>query len=202
MISRARDWTIPKTTLITVICGIGHVLGSVLLGILGIVLGITLGLLENIESFRAELASLLLIGFGVAYCAWGLRIGLRAKEHTHKHNHKDQFHEHTHHHLKSHVHLHGNPESITPWALFIIFVLGPCEPLIPILMYPAAEGSWWNLVWVILAFGFTTVITMIVLVTIALRGLLHVHLGPVEKYVHAFAGLIIAISGLVILFFE
>jgi len=25
------------------------------------------------------------------------------------------------------------------WALFLIFVFGPCEPLIPLIMYPAAK---------------------------------------------------------------
>jgi len=202
MIGRARNWTIHKTTLITLLCGIGHVIGSVLLGLLGIAFGVALGTLETVESFRGELASLLLIGFGIAYAAWGLRIGFRAGEHTHSHNHDGQAHKHTHHHLKSHVHLHGDPESITPWALLIIFVLGPCEPLIPILMYPAAEGNWWNLAWVTLAFGITTIATMTIIVIFVHRGLLKIRLGPIEKYLHAIAGLIIAISGLAIILFE
>ena len=202
MIARAREWTFRKTTVITLLCGIGHVLGSVILGFVGIAFGFTLGSLETVESFRGELASLLLIGFGIAYATWGLRIGIRAGEHSHKHDHEGKLHEHTHNHLKSHAHLHGNPESITPWALFIIFILGPCEPLIPILMYPAVEGSWWNLLLVILAFGVTTIFTMTVVVAMAQRGLLHIQLGSLEKYVHALAGLIIAVSGLAILIFE
>ena len=35
----------------------------------------------------------------------------------------------THHGEHMHPHLVG--ASLTPWALFVIFVFGPCEPLIP-----------------------------------------------------------------------
>ncbi|MFC1784578.1 sulfite exporter TauE/SafE family protein [Candidatus Neomarinimicrobiota bacterium] len=201
MISRARQWTIIKTMWVTFFCGIGHVLGSVLLGIVGVMLGLSIGLLENVETVRGDIASWLLVGFGIAYAAWGLRIGLRAAEHTHEHDHDGHDHQHTHHHLGSHAHLHGNPKSITLWALFIIFVLGPCEPLIPILMYPAAQGSWLDLAWVTIAFGITTVGTMILVVFVISKGLININLGFLEKYAHAIAGLIIAIAGLSIKLF-
>jgi len=196
MIGKAREWSLSKIIWITVLCGIGHVVGSVLLGVLGVVLGLSIGLLENVESVRGDLASWLLIGFGIAYAAWGLRIGLRATEHTHDHDHDGHDHQHSHHHLGSHAHIHGNPKAVTPWALFIIFVLGPCEPLIPILMYPAAQGSWINLVWVTLAFGLTTIITMTTVVVIISKGLVNINLGFLDKYTHAIAGLIIALAGL------
>ena len=197
IIGKARNWSIIKTTWVTILCGIGHVVGSVLLGVVGVLLGVSVGLLENVESIRGDLASWLLIGFGIAYAAWGIRIGLRAAEHTHDHTHNDDgHHHHSHHHLGSHAHLHGNPKSVTPWALFIIFVLGPCEPLIPILMYPAAQGSWMDLTWVTLAFGFTTIITMTFVVFVISKGLVNINLGFLEKYTQAIAGLIIALAGL------
>ena len=180
MIGKARKWTLSKILWITILCGIGHVLGSVLLGVVGVVLGISVGLLENVESVRGDIASWLLIGFGIAYAAWGLRIGLRASEHTHDHDHDGHDHQHSHHHLGSHAHIHGNPKSVTPWALFIIFVLGPCEPLIPILMYPAAQGNWMDLAWVTLAFGITTIVTMTVVVFIISKGLININLGFLE----------------------
>lgn len=116
------------------------------------VLGVAVGILEQVESARGEWASWLLVGFGVAYTAWGLRIGFRASQHTHDHYHDEEAHAHPHHHLGHHVHIHGDLKSVTPWALFVIFVLGPCEPLIPILMFPAAQGSWGDLMWVTIAF--------------------------------------------------
>ncbi len=196
MISKARNWSIQKTLSVTVLSGLGHVLGSILLGVIGVAFGIGLGLLEEIEMVRGELASWLLIGFGFAYAAWGLRIGLRAQEHHHEHLHEDEHHHHKHHHLGSHTHLHGDTKKITPWTLFIIFVLGPCEPLIPILMYPASQSSWMDLAWVTLAFGLTTILTMTTIVFLSHYAIISIRLGFLEKYVHAIAGLIIALSGL------
>ena len=198
MIGKARSWTLQKTTVITLLCGVGHVIGSVLLGLIGIALGITVGFLEEIESTRGDFASWLLIGFGIAYAAWGLRIGFRAKEHSHGHDHNEKFHHHSHHHLSRHTHIHGNEKSITPWALFVIFVLGPCEPLIPVLMYPAAQGDWQSLIGVTLVFGFVTISTMTFIVMISYKNIINLKLGFLEKYTHALAGLIIAISGLTI----
>lgn len=196
MLSRARGWKLGKTALITSLCGLGHVLGSVILGILGVTLGIALGFLEEIEAVRGDIAAWLIIGLGVAYAVWGLRIGLRAGEHSHDHLHEGETHSHSHHHLSSHAHIHGDSHSLTPWALFIIFVLGPCEPLIPVLMYPAAQGSWGALAGVTLAFGLTTVATMVVIVTIMSLGMVKIRLGIFERYAHVLAGVIIAVSGL------
>jgi nickel/cobalt exporter len=225
LIGRARGWSLGKVVHLTFWCGIGHVLSSVALGVLGVALGVAVGLLEGVETLRGDIASWLLIGFGVAYAAWGLRIGLRSSEHQHPHPHPHEHpheadpdpghphesdhgydhdhgqvhthqHQHSHSHLGRHVHLHGDPKTVTPWALFIIFVLGPCEPLIPLLMYPAAQGSWWDLLWVTCAFGVVTVGTMLAVVFLISKGLLHLNLGWMERYVHALAGVIIALSGL------
>ncbi len=198
LIGRARNWSLRFTTLVTVLCGLGHVLSSVVLGLVGVAIGVALGVLENVEAVRGDLASWLLIGVGLAYAAWGLRIGLRAAEHTHDHNHSEGHHHHIHHHLGSHAHPHGDVKSITPWALFIVFVLGPCEPLIPILMYPAAKQSWWDLLWVTTAFGIVTITTMTIIVIIISKGLVKLNFGRFERYIHALAGLIIALSGLAI----
>ena len=123
---------------------------------------------------------------------------MRAKEHSHGHDHNEKFHHHSHHHLSRHTHIHGNEKSITPWALFVIFVLGPCEPLIPVLMYPAAQGDWQSLLGVTLVFGFVTISTMTFIVMISYKNIINLKLGFLEKYTHALAGLIIAISGLTI----
>lgn len=201
-LGKARSWSMAKTAWITVLCGIGHVLGSVLLGFLGVAFGFALNHVEGIEAIRGEVASWILIGFGVAYGAWGLRLGLRASEHVHEHDHDAHaHHQHRHHHLGKHVHLHGNETSYTPWILFIIFVLGPCEPLIPMLMYPAAQGNWINVLLVSVAYGVSTILTMLGVVLTTTLGIMKMKLDFMEKYIHALAGLIIAISGLSIKLF-
>jgi hypothetical protein len=84
--------------------------------------------------------------------------------------------------------------------LFLVFVLGPCEPLIPVLMYPAVKASGWLVVWVTLLFGVTTLATMLVLVTLIYRGTSSLRFRWAETYGHAAAGAIVLACGLAIKF--
>jgi len=203
--SKARGWSMAKALRITLVCGIGHLAGSVLLGVAGIALGFQLSSLTWLEGFRGNLAAWLLVGFGLAYSAWGLRQALRSRPHTHWHHHNGvtHLHEHTHHETHAHVHdQQANVRSLAPWVVFVIFVLGPCEPLIPILMYPAARESASGVVVVTLVFGLVTVLTMLATVAIALLGLKTVKLHKLEPYGHAVAGSTILACGLAIVLLE
>ena len=91
VMARARKWSLMRTTCITIACGIGHVLSSVVLGIIGIALGISLNKLGAIESFRGGLAAWLLIAFGLGYFIWGVFRARKNLPHKHKHS-KDQLH--------------------------------------------------------------------------------------------------------------
>ena len=75
-------------------------------------------------------------------------------------------------------------------------MLGPCEPLIPLLMYPAARESVVGVVVVTAVFGLVTVMTMTLMVAIALMGLKTLQLGKLEPYGHAMAGSTILACGL------
>jgi nickel/cobalt exporter len=201
--SRARDWSFQKTLGVTLICGVGHLVGSVVLGIIGITLGIQLASLEWLEGMRGNFATWLLIGFGLAYTAWGLRQAYRNRPHTHWHSHDGTTHEHVHTHHEEHVHLHDKPghtRSLAPWFIFIIFVLGPCEPLIPLLMYPAAQESLAGVLMVTGVFGVVTVLTMTLVVGLAVAGLETLNLKAFERYGHAVAGSAILACGLTVAF--
>jgi nickel/cobalt exporter len=204
VISRARRWTLAKTLFISFLCGLGHVLSSVVIGFFGIALGVAVFHIEGVESFRGGLAAWLLIGFGLAYSIWGLNRAVRKKPHTHLHPHTGSMeHEHTHTHEKaSHAHVHDEKAraNITPWVLFTIFVFGPCEPLIPLLMYPAAKQDISGVILVTLAFGVITIATMLVIIAAASWGASFIRLGPLERYAHAIAGAMIFISGLSVQF--
>jgi len=203
VMSKARKWAIFKTTWITVLCGVGHVGSSVLLGMIGVALGIAVSRLEIIESFRGSLAAWALIIFGLVYLVWGLRKALRNRPHEHSHTHRDgSTHLHTHVHTKEHIHVHGEEGAVnlTPWVLFTIFVLGPCEPLIPILMYPAAKNSLWGLVLVSGIFGGVTIMTMLSIVLISTFGINFLPMVRLEKYTHALAGGTICLCGMAIQF--
>lgn len=197
--AKARGWSLTRTLRITLFCGMGHLAGSVALGALGIALGFQLSSVTWLESIRGDLAAWLLIGFGLAYTAWGLRRALRNRPHSHWHHHHgvSHLHEHTHHATHAHVHEgRAGAKSLTPWLIFLVFVLGPCEPLIPLLMYPAARESTVGVVAVTAVFGLVTVLTMIVTVAIALKGLKTLKMGKLEPYGHAMAGSTILVCGL------
>ena len=204
--ARARRWSMLRTTMITILCGIGHVVGSVVLGFIGIIAGIAVFQLEGVESIRGDIAGWLLLGFGLAYFVWGIRRAIRNKPHTHPHVHEDgtvHLHEHTHHEDHVHVHDAEAPASeapaakanITPWVLFAIFVFGPCEPLIPLLMFPAAKGTIMDVVIVACVFSAATITTMTTLVLIGYRATGWIPTRSLERYSHALAGFALVACG-------
>ena len=200
MMSKARNWKMSKTMLITFLCGIGHVGSSIFMGIIGISIGIAISKIEVFEAFRGNLAAWAFIVFGFVYLLWGLRQAIRNKPHTHLHIHEDgSEHVHEHSHKHEHSHIHGK-KNITPWVLFTIFVLGPCEPLIPILMYPSAKNSISGLIFITLIFTVVTIATMMTVVYIASLGYKFVPMKKMERYSHTIAGFIIMFSGLGIQF--
>jgi len=203
VISWARKWSTVRTLWITLLCGIGHILSSVVLGLVGISVGIAVGKLEAAEAFRGNIAAWLLIGFGLAYLLWGLRRAFRNKPHTHLHRHSpQQTHSHTHTHRDRHVHIHEDKSAVnlTPWVLFVIFIFGPCEPLIPILMYPAAKNSTAGVYLVTLVFGAVTISTMLGAVLLGRSGVSFVRLGMLERFSHAGGGAVILACGMAMQF--
>lgn len=201
VLSRARGWSRRRTATITLLCGVGHVLSSVLLGVVGIALGVAVGRLESVESWRGDLAAWLLITVGLVYGAWGLHRALRRKGHHHFHFPGTRRLHELQHHPERAAELEAEGKvSLTPWVLFIVFALGPCEPLIPVLMYPAATASWGGVVLVAAVFSVATLATMLGAVWVGSAGLDLVPLGRLERYSHALAGGAIFLSGVGIRF--
>jgi nickel/cobalt transporter (NicO) family protein len=202
-ISRARQWKLSKTAFIVVLCGLAHIFSSVVIGSIGIAFGISLSEIEIFESFRGNLTAWLLIVFGILYTIYGIRKVYKKKKHIHFHHHHDgTAHLHEHDHQSDHLHVHEGKtkNKITPWVLFIIFLFGPCEPLIPILMYPAAQSNTLLLLLVILIFGLITILTMLILVLLPLYGIEFIRFNKFEKYTHAIAGFTILLCGISIQF--
>ncbi len=187
MLARAQKWSLARLLSITFLCGTGHVLSSLLVGLLGISIGVGIDRLEIIEARRGQMAAWLLIGFGLVYAIWSL---------------------HRERRRRSSLRLDPYPPSVrqrrrlaTAWGLFIVAVLGPCEPLIPILIAPAFDQMWAAVAGVILLFGLVTVGTMCVLVTIGHFGLKLPVFSFLERHIHTASGLVIAGSGMAMQFF-
>ncbi len=200
-IGKARRWSIPTTLTFTAFCGLGHVLGSIILGMIGIAAGIAVGQLEAIEGSRGNWAAWILMTIGLVYFIWGVKNALRNRPHTHRHFHVDgSLHEHEHVHQVEHLHEHGDEKkvNVTGWALFIFFVFGPCEPLIPLLMYPAAKFDWTAALIVASVFAIATITTMTAVVAALSFGLSWIKLPPLERFTHAAAGATIFSCGVVV----
>lgn len=199
--ARIGRWSTTKTALVTFLCGIGHVLSSILLGFVGITLGLAVTRLAAFESARGEIAAWLLIAFGLTYFVWGLHRAIRGKPHEHVHIHDEGVHSHEHGHMGDHVHVHqATIQAMTPWILFTIFVFGPCEVLIPLVIYTAARHSMLSVAMVSGVFGISTISTMLAVVLVSHLGLARLRMGRLEKYSQAIGGLVVLLCGSAIKF--
>ncbi|MCY4636400.1 MAG: hypothetical protein OXG04_18165 [Acidobacteria bacterium] len=180
-LGRARGWALGRTLLVTALCGAGHVASSVLIGVVGVGLGIATDALLWLESARGELAAALLIGFGLAYAAWAVWRGFRGRTAS----------------LRG---ASAGTDRVTPWALFIVFVLGPCEPLIPLMVVPGMARDWLAVGAVVAVFGLLTVGVMLLAVAAAWRGVALLGADRIGLHADVAAGLVVAASGAAVLF--
>jgi len=196
VLSKARKWTRTRTLWITFISGVGHVTGSVILGMIGIAMGISLSKLEAFEASRGSLVGWMLIAFGVLYTAYGIFKYMKRGAHMHLPAFlRPKSIRHADLHLDVKEIEKEDAGKLTPWILFLIFVFGPCEVLIPMLIYPAANQSSMGVFLVALVFGIATVGTMMLVVFLGYQGLSLVRFKGKEHQLHLFAGFIILLAG-------
>ncbi len=194
-LSRVRGWTAGKTVVWTLLCGIAHVGSSVLLGMLGIGLGWSLSKVSGLENLRGGLAGWALLSFGLLYTMWGLKRAWSNKVHKH-------FDVYDNGEVYVYEHKHGQivyPQDrmkVTPWIMLLIFGLGPCEPLIPLLMYPAAQHSTYGMLMLVLSFTLFTLLTMTALVLLGYYGFSVLKTSRLERYVHVLGGISVLICGI------
>lgn len=193
-LSKSRGWSFLKTLTWTVICGCGHVWSSVLLGLGGAAFGWSLTKVKFLEGVRGNIAGWALLIFGVVYGLWGLYRAYKNKPHKHFDTYEDgsiYVFEHRHGEAVQQKERH----KVTPWVMFIIFALGPCEPMIPLLFYPAAQKSLYGMVVLIIVYTACTLATMLLMVIFGYYGLAFVKTDKLERYAHALGGLTLFICG-------
>lgn len=200
-LSKSRGWTFSKTIFWTVICGCGHVWSSVLLGLGGAAIGWSLTKIHWLESVRGGLAAWTLLGFGLVYCLWGL---IKARK-DRRHKHFDVYEDGS---VYVFEHRHGEPVfrkeryKVTPWVMFIIFFLGPCEPMIPLLYFPAVKNSVEGMLLLISTYTIFTLVTMVFMVALGYYGISVFKNNKLDRYMHALGGATIFICGLGMVFLD
>lgn len=192
--SRAKKWSLFTTGMWTAMCGIGHVLSSVLIGLIGVVLGWQLSKLDWFQSIRGNIAAWSLFILGGIYLLWGLYKAYRNKPHKH-------FDVYDGTDIYVYTHRHGETVApkdkmkVTPWILLAIFVMGPSEPIIPLLFYSGVTRSVSEIIMLIVVFTLTTVITMLSIVLLGYFGYSFVKTNVLERYAYAIGGAVVTICG-------
>ncbi len=203
VLAKARGWTLTKTLGVTALCGLLHVLSSVIIAGVGLSLGVAVGRIELIESVRGSTAAWLLVTLGTIYTAVALwkRNAHRTLPHVrgaHGHGSSERWRE-----LSEKADRVSMPAQRLMPALFVIFALGPCEALLPLLTASGLALTLWQSSVVAMVFSLATVGTMLSAVTIGILGAeflskkFHFQraLGP---HAHTLAGLSLIASGLAI----
>lgn len=198
VLSRARKWTLSRTILLTVICGLGHVLSSVVLGLVGVYLGWQLNRLAFFQDMRGNVSGWVLLLLGLAYTAYGFRHAYLNRPHKHFDVMLDEVYVLEHRHGE--MVMPDKRVKVTPLVLFAIFVMGPSEPLIPLLFFSGTHRSTTEVVVLIVAFTLSTVITMTAIVLLGCYGYSFVQTDKMERYVHAVSGSVVTLCAVGILF--
>ena len=107
--------------------------------------------------------------------------------------------------IQEHSHLHAAKEdakfTYMPIALFMIFIFGPCEPLIPLLMFSAESYGVLTTLSLIGVFTSVTLGVMLGMVLLLSKGLDYVPANAMTRFSHALSGGTIGLCGAAILAF-
>ncbi|TDH27313.1 hypothetical protein EXU57_06910 [Segetibacter sp. 3557_3] len=197
-LSKSKGWSLRRTVFWTLVCGIGHVGSSVALGLGGVALGWSLAKISWLENVRGGLAGWTMLIIGCVYCLYAFW-QLSANK-LHKHFEADENNIYVYEHRHGTMVLPREKTVVTPWIMFIVFLLGPCEPLIPLLSFPAVKHS---ITGVVVLVGVFTVFTLCAMVTMVLLGYYGLSLfdqRKMEKYAHVLAGTTVLVCGAGMLF--
>lgn len=192
--ARARNWSVAKTIGITTLCGLAHVLSSIVIVALVQKIGSSFGDIAIIEKLRSTVVGWGLMTVGLAYCTWGIR---------------QAFAKNARPELAAFTTVDTTAPKRSPvafflaWVVILVVVLGPCEPVIPFLMMPVAAQNGVVLAIVLSAFIVATIGTMLTAVLTGVFGVRHLPFTSAvffRRYAHSLAGAAIALCGMCVQF--
>lgn len=188
-LAKASNWSKTRLGVVSFLAGLGHVGSSLVIGLVGVLLSKGVTELQGVEAHRGAISSVLLIGFGLAYMAWGIKHA-RHQDH-HEHLGVDK--------IKDVLKLAFARRF---WILFAVIVFGPCEPLIPLIFLAWMKGAS-ALIATISIFSAITVLLVVAQSLLAFKGLSLLS-GKYEqvlaRHAHTLAGATILAVGLLVVF--
>ena len=84
--ARTNGWNGYKTAGYVALCGLSHVLGTILIGLLALGLGFALFKIENFQSIRGNFAGWFLLFIGAIYFIWGINLALKKRANSTSNN--------------------------------------------------------------------------------------------------------------------
>ena len=189
VMAKSKGWSLKKTSTVTLLCGLGHVSSSIIIGLIGILFGVGLSKIEFLESVRGDIAGWLFILIGLLYLTFGsIRFIDSKKQHTHF--------------IPKIMAKKMKSKKISPWSLFLIFVFGPCEILIPMLMYPAAHQNNVAIILVAVVFSLATLLTMLAVIIPLSVITVKIPFTNIHKYSNILIGITLLSCGISIIFLD
>lgn len=198
VLSRSRGWSRSKTLLLTIVCGFGHVASSIVLGLIGVFLGWQLSEISFLQDVRGDMSSWALLIFGLVYLVWGIMRARKPQAHKHFDVMDEDVYVYEHKHNQAYV--PSSRVKVTPLVLFAIFVMGPSEPIIPLLFFSGTHRSPAEILWLTALFTLTTIITMVAMVILGNYGYSRLKTESIDRFSHAIGGFVISFCAFGMLF--
>lgn len=188
MAAKSQKWSWPKTQSILLIAGLGHILMTTLLGALIFFLGKKIS--ESYEEVFLFVACSAIFLYGVYNIIQHLR--------GHRHSHCENPHHHNHHESDF------KKLSQDGWAILSLLALltfSPCESFLPVYL-SAINHGWLGFALLSLILAIGTLVAMITLTWLSLRGLARFKMDWLEDNEKLITGVGLILLSVVVFFIE
>lgn len=212
-LARLRGWSILHTMRTTFLCGLGHLLSSILIAFAGVAIGASVGEVEAVNDSLVGISKWVFFIFSLAYFIYGLKFAFAKKSLEesdidsseqscctvenvhHSDEHSDSFFCRACGHTHRAAHLHS-ADGINFWVLFFVFVFGPCEVLVPMVMYPASRFDWFGVAAVSGTFAFSTIAAMLAMVVSIYYGFKIINFDKIQRWGYLLTGVILLLCSI------
>ena len=208
LIGRARNWSVTTTAVVSGVSAVIHALLSALLGAVAIAIGV--GSAKALGESLGQASAVLLLIFGAAYAAWAWRKGGHFHPgggllHVESSGAACRGHEGVSH--PEHLHYHADGDLIHGadrrggMYLALIVGLNPCIVILPVMLSSVELGGG-TLGMVTAVYAATTTVLMVGLAALGVAGARLLPVPDVSRHMETASGLLIALTGAVLLVLE